>query len=253
MLDFPAHLLLPRLLLIDDDMVSREVTATVLTLGGYTVHTAADGEAALALLDAGESDPEVILMDTQMPGLSGVRLMDALRARSRAKVFAISGSEAPDDVAAAADGFLLKPFGSDGLRTALNNYSPRRRPAPEITNDADAPVLKPETLASFRDSMAEDKVREIYTSMVADLHRRIASLDAAVASHDAAEVRRIGHSIKGGCAMAGAARISRLGALIELAKFDPGSDQVDNTAQLVNDLRSEVAELERMLKAEFSG
>jgi CheY-like chemotaxis protein len=36
---------LPLVLLIDDDLVSREVTATVLTMNGYTVHTAEDGAA----------------------------------------------------------------------------------------------------------------------------------------------------------------------------------------------------------------
>ena len=37
-------------LLIDDDLVSREVTATVLTMSGYTVHTAVSGAAALEML-----------------------------------------------------------------------------------------------------------------------------------------------------------------------------------------------------------
>ena len=40
MLDLASHRDLPIVLLIDDDMVSREVTATLLTLSGYTVHTA---------------------------------------------------------------------------------------------------------------------------------------------------------------------------------------------------------------------
>ena len=43
MLNFETRRKLPTLLLIDDDMVSREVTATVLTMNGYTGHTAADG------------------------------------------------------------------------------------------------------------------------------------------------------------------------------------------------------------------
>ena len=45
-------------LLIDDDLVSREVAATVLSMAGYSVHTAEDGAAALALLTAGEGRPE---------------------------------------------------------------------------------------------------------------------------------------------------------------------------------------------------
>jgi CheY-like chemotaxis protein len=251
MQDFHAHLLLPRVLLIDDDMVSREVLATVLTMSGYTVHTAADGLGALALLDAGETMPEVILMDAQMPGLSGTDLIDELRARSRAKVFAISGSPAPDEITKAADGFLLKPFGTDGLRKALSELGPPVRLSTTPEGEADPPVLKPETLASFRDSMAEEKVREIYMAVMADLVTRVEDLEAAFNRQDAAEVRRIGHSIKGGCAMAGAAQVSRLGALLEGVTFEPGSDQLNNRARLLRDLRTAVSNLERILKAEF--
>ena len=49
-----AQKALPLILLIDDDLVSREVIATVLTMLGYTVHTAEDGEAAVDLLTAAE-------------------------------------------------------------------------------------------------------------------------------------------------------------------------------------------------------
>jgi len=56
-------------LLIDDDLVSREVMATVLAMSGYTVHTAAGGEESLELLAGGECVPSAILMDAQMPGL----------------------------------------------------------------------------------------------------------------------------------------------------------------------------------------
>ena len=53
MLDFTRQEL-PTVLLIDDDMVSREVMATVLTMSGYPVHTAADGGTALDVLRGGE-------------------------------------------------------------------------------------------------------------------------------------------------------------------------------------------------------
>ncbi len=48
---------LPLVLLIDDDLVSREVTATVLTMNGYTVHTAENGAAALEMLAAEGAGP----------------------------------------------------------------------------------------------------------------------------------------------------------------------------------------------------
>jgi CheY-like chemotaxis protein len=59
MLDFITRQDMPAVLLIDDDMVSREVMATVLTMSGYPVMTAADGEAAVALLTAKTFAPAV--------------------------------------------------------------------------------------------------------------------------------------------------------------------------------------------------
>ena len=50
MLSFDDRRKLPSLLLIDDDLVSREVTATVLTMNGFLVTTAEDGPSALHLL-----------------------------------------------------------------------------------------------------------------------------------------------------------------------------------------------------------
>jgi CheY-like chemotaxis protein/HPt (histidine-containing phosphotransfer) domain-containing protein len=251
MLDFHAHLLLPRVLLIDDDLVSREVLATVLTMSGYTVHTAADGDAAIALIESGDSKPEVILMDTQMPGLSGVPLIEALRDHSRAKVFAISASKPSNEILGASDGFLQKPFGSDALRKALNDFGPPQRLSTTPAGEDDPPVLKMETLQKFRESMAEARVKEIYDAVMNDLAAKLPALEAAIDNLDADLVHRIGHSIKGGCAMAGAAQVSRLGALLETVSFEPGSDQLDNRARLLRDLRTAVSNLERILKAEF--
>jgi len=251
MLDFHAHQLLPRVLLIDDDMVSREVVATVLTMSGFTVHAAADGEAALALIESGDSKPEVILMDTQMPGLSGVRLLEALRGRSRAKVFAISATKPSNEILGATDGYLQKPFGSEALRKALDDFGPPVRLSTTPSGEDDPPVLKLDILQKFRETMAEDKVREIYTAVMNDLATRIPTLQVAFDNLDADTVHRIGHSIKGGCAMCGAAQVSRIGALMETVTFEPGSDQLDNRARLLRDLRTAVSNLERILKAEF--
>jgi DNA-binding response OmpR family regulator len=233
---------LPIVLIIDDDMVSREVSATVLTMSGYTVYSAADGAESLSLLDGGTCSPEVILMDAQMPGLSGKPLIEQLRTRTKATLYAISGSDATNEVKAAADGFLLKPFGPEALQRLLETHSPEISP----TLADNVPVVRSETLAQLRGMMPDKAVREIYAAIVIDLDKRMTALKAAVNQGDVAEVRRIGHSIKGGCGMAGAAQAARLGALLE-----SGSDDLDNSKTILKELRAAARNLQRMLDAEF--
>lgn len=239
----PGHRL-PTVLIIDDDMVSREVMATVLTLSGYTVHSAADGAESVAMLDAGTCAPEVILMDTQMPGLSGAALIQQLRARSKAKLYAISGSDAPAAVTAGADGFLLKPLGVEALQRVLEQHAPEQ--APLVSPDT--PVIRRETLSELRNIMPETAVREIYSSLLADLNKRAFALQKAITQGDVTEVRRLGHAIKGGCGMAGAAEAATLGELLESE-----SNQLDNGPAILRELRTAIGNLQRMLDAEFTG
>ncbi len=94
--------------------------------------------------------------------------------------------------------------------------------------------------------MSEPAVRQIYAAIVADLARRIALLEAAISKKDVAEVRRIGHAIKGGCGMAGALQAARLGAELESPV-----NHLDNSPALLEKLRAAAASLERMLEVEF--
>jgi CheY-like chemotaxis protein len=236
-------------LLVDDDLVSREVTATVLTMNGYTVHTADNGESALESLTAGAIAPDLILMDAQMPGLSGAALVAELRRRSRARIIAVSGSNLPQEVAAATDGFLLKPLDVEALRKLLDGQT--RKPMAPDELGPEAPVISSAILAQLRQLMPEKAVRQIYEAIVSDLICRTKKLEAAIARGDEAEVRRIGHAIKGGCAMAGALQAARLGALIENISLVPAGNQSGNDTILLKDLRSAAQALQGMLDAEL--
>jgi HPt (histidine-containing phosphotransfer) domain-containing protein len=185
-----------------------------------------------------------------------IHLIEQLRARSHARLFAISGSNPPADVIAAADGFLLKPFTPEALQkliekspplTTQNSVSgsPARSPS-SLKPISALPVVDPEILAQLREMMAEGAVREIYAAIVADLGRRIALLEVAISQKNVAEIRRIGHAIKGGCGMAGALQVARLGAELESPV-----NQLDNSPALLQNLRAAAASLERMLEDEF--
>lgn len=234
---------LPIIMSIDDDMVSREVVATLLTLNGYTVHTAIDGSDALEQVEAGACIPQVILMDVQLPGIQGAELVQRLRQHCKACIYAVSASRPPDALINVTDGFLLKPFSVEALQKLLEGHiAPQSISIPDHAE----PVVNLKTLTQFRQMMPEPMVREVYAAVATDLRKRHTALQAAIARGDVIEVRRIGHAIKGGCGMAGALQAARLGALLEAE-----SDQLYNSAKVLQDLHIAAQNLERMLEKEF--
>ena len=114
--------------------------------------------------------------------------------------------------------------------------------------------MNPETLAQLREMMPEAAVKQIYQAIVADLYKRLAALEAAIAKGDSGEVQRIGHSIKGGCGMAGAMQAARIGALLQGGAMEVGTgNQLDNSNAMLGDLRTAARNLESMLEQEFPG
>jgi CheY-like chemotaxis protein len=235
---------LPTVLLIDDDLVSREVIATVLTLHGHLVHSAEDGNEALQMLEEGAVKPGVVLLDTQLPGPSGSELIGKFRELGQDEIILISGSTPSDELITAADGFLLKPFGAEDLAKLLGQHKPKIEQS--LTACDDEEIINPTTLAQFRQLMTEATVREIYTAVVSDLEKRQTALEKAIAEGDSESIQRIGHAIKGGCGMAGANQAARLGAI-----FEYKSDQLDNCANALQELYTASQRLQRMLEKEF--
>jgi two-component system, cell cycle response regulator DivK len=70
-----------RILVADDKASSRELIRVILEHSGYQVDEAADG--AEALEQALAHDPDLLLLDLQMPKLDGFAVLSALRKRER--------------------------------------------------------------------------------------------------------------------------------------------------------------------------
>jgi len=114
----------PRLLLVDDDREVIEFLALAMRAEGYAVQTAKDGHLALQLCQ--EHDFDLMLLDLTMAGMSGVQVLEELRAtpKTRGLRVLIVTAQAGDEVrlrclAAGANDFLLKPVAVDDLRRAV--------------------------------------------------------------------------------------------------------------------------------------
>ncbi|HXK19863.1 MAG TPA: sigma-54 dependent transcriptional regulator [Polyangiaceae bacterium] len=111
-----------RLLIVDDDASGRRWLAKLLTKEGYEVDVAADGNEALRLI--AERAPTLVITDLNMPKMSGLELLERVRAQS--PEVAVVMVTAQDRVASAvaamragAHDYLTKPFDFDTLRLSV--------------------------------------------------------------------------------------------------------------------------------------
>jgi len=111
-----------RILVIDDEQVVRTVVLEILESAGYGVVGAASAEEALARLDGGNFD--LVVSDVVMSGLSGLELLEAVRARQASlPVILVTGAGTYDTLSRAlmrgAAGLVTKPFTHAELKQAV--------------------------------------------------------------------------------------------------------------------------------------
>jgi two-component system KDP operon response regulator KdpE len=104
-------------LVVDDEEQIRRAVVRALTARGYEVHAAEDGEEALTI--AAASQPDLVVLDLNLPGVDGLEVCRALRRRGSVPILVLSVREDESDKVAAldlgADDYLTKPFGVEEL------------------------------------------------------------------------------------------------------------------------------------------
>ena len=112
-----------KILVVDDEPVVRELTVEILSRSGHLPQGVASARLALELLEHESFD--LVVSDVVMPGMTGVELLDELRARhvDVPVVLMTGGSQEPERTSNAvrlgAVGLVYKPFSHDELNAAV--------------------------------------------------------------------------------------------------------------------------------------
>jgi sigma-B regulation protein RsbU (phosphoserine phosphatase) len=112
-----------KILIAEDDQVSRRLLETSLTKWGYEVVTASDGLEAWDVLQ-NPSAPELCVLDWMMPRMDGLDLCRKIRgSRDPRYVILLTAKDSIQDVVTgltdAADDYITKPFNRDELRVRV--------------------------------------------------------------------------------------------------------------------------------------
>jgi CheY-like chemotaxis protein len=104
-----------RILIIEDDPNNRELEKTLLKRGGYSILEAEDAERGITIAE--DEQPDVILLDWQLPKMDGLQAIQVLKNNPRTKdipVIFVTASATEEQVklfkASSACGYITKPI-----------------------------------------------------------------------------------------------------------------------------------------------
>jgi CheY-like chemotaxis protein len=223
-----------RVLVVDDNEVNLLVAQRMLEQLGYEVTTLASGEEAIEANE--KNDYTAILIDSQMPGMSGNEATRIIRERERDRghtpIIALTANAMTEDreraFAAGVDDYLSKPVFVDELDTTLRRVLSG---SVEVTNMSASELHAGPGSSSLPDKILDTSIVEelskIQGSGDADLFSELAdqflqqmpawlrSLEQAAREKDTYQVRRQAHRLLGLCRQIGAERMAALCARLE--------------------------------------
>jgi two-component system, OmpR family, KDP operon response regulator KdpE len=134
------------ILVVDDEPQIRRVLRSTLSFRGYTISEVSSGEEAVEL--AGKLKPDLILLDVNLPGMSGIDTCREIRRTTDAPIIMLTVRSAERDkvvaLDAGADDYVTKPFGIEELLARIR-ASLRRHPSA----DALPPFVSKELSVDF--------------------------------------------------------------------------------------------------------
>ena len=242
------------ILLAEDNLTNQDVIRRQLTMLGYTLVIANDGEEALELLKS--KSFAILLTDCHMPNMNGFELTQTIRKSEEDKdthfpIVAVTASVMKEEVdrcfASGMDDFIAKPMEMKKLKEILQKWMPvLEHDAAKVTNeiasehasdnseitdsgDEENGAIDPSALKSvFGDD--EETFKEILNDFVEPASSNVSEIEAALNDHSADGVARAAHKLKSSSRSVGANELADLCQSLETAGNSDDWDEIDISA-----------------------
>jgi signal transduction histidine kinase len=225
------------ILVVDDTLPNLELLSDMLKERGYRVRPVPSGD--LALQAARSNPPDLILLDIHMPDMNGYEVCAQLKADEKLKdipVLFISGlSETIDKVEAFRVGgadYITKPFQFEELEARVATHLELQRHRRELRESYE----QLQRLETLRDDLTHMIVHDLRTPLTSIL----GALDLVSRNEGAADLR---HEMLAMAANASGSMMGLINDLLDVAKLENGTPDLDLTAVSLGAVMAEVREL----------
>ncbi len=238
-----------KILIVEDSSMNMMLAKSLILsiMPNLTILEATNGIDAVTI--SIEQNPQLVLMDIQMPGLDGVKATLQIREHESESgchlpIVALTAgalkAEKERCFAAGMDDFLTKPIDIEALKVVLDNY---------LTCPSSTTAASP--LPSFDRNALMKRVGEnltLYYSFLEiskNMPEKILSLEKAITSSDIVEIKQTAHTIKGTASMISFKRLAKLAETIE--------EEIDHNARqrLIEEIKQEWDRLSIIVDAEL--
>jgi CheY-like chemotaxis protein/HPt (histidine-containing phosphotransfer) domain-containing protein len=262
-------------LIVEDDRVNQQVIQSILAKTGLNLSIAGDGKEAIEKAIANRYD--LILMDIQMPELSGIEAAKILRRKGLAiPIIALTANVMKSDIqeclAAGFNAHLPKPInrqklfamlqhylscGSDSAAGKIDTIKTQVDQLSELVSNESSDEKPPsdtpqnETLDDIIDwqelqgrDVDNDTLMEIFSCFLADSIKRIEQLVPAINRSNAEEIKSLAHALKGSSATIAATRLAEAAGKLEFAGKEAN---LENVETLFSDVEQEFEKVKFVL------
>jgi PAS domain S-box-containing protein len=244
-----------RVLLAEDNPANQKLARYILEKQGFEVQVASNGREALALFEtAGPAAFDLVLMDLQMPQMSGLEAAAAIRSREtssgpRLPIVALTAHALKEDLerclAAGMDAYISKPIHREELLRTIENFCRRSASCPDTSPlplSASTDVLD---MAHTLDRACGDPglLRELAEIFLRTFRALLDDGRLALGRHDAPSLERAVHALKSSLS-----NFTARAALRAVGILDEKMRQ-QNEVEIENALDALEGEVERLVPA----
>jgi len=217
----------PLVLVADDDPTHQLVIQAILKKAGYRILAAPDGKVAVELF--AQAQPDVVLMDCQMPRLDGFQATQAIRqleSESNVRpvpIIAVTANAAVGHrekcLSAGMNDYLSKPFTGKQLDAVISKCLEHSEPIP-VREDKDAAARESDTpaidsnvldgLSRLQQAWDQDLVKRVVQVYLENSRELVTKLQWAIDSADAESVAANAQTLKSSSAKVGALTLADL-------------------------------------------
>ncbi|MFI8382254.1 CHASE domain-containing protein [Pseudomonas sp. NPDC079086] len=259
----PKRLAGLHLLVVEDNMLNRQVAFELLKGEGAEVALAEGGLEGVQMIIEGRETFDAVLMDVQMPDIDGLEATRRVRADARCgavKIIAMTANASVSDEqacrVAGMNGHLGKPIDLEKMVATLLRHTGRKGAASSVQVQAEPhdSVVESATSIGQRFGGNRELIRNVLNSFAPEQAKQLARLQEQVEQRNAAGAAAVLHAIKGSSGTMGAWAMSQLAGELEqqlLHADETAKAQLLAEGSFVEELHELLHSSDQALKAMF--